>query len=243
MVGYIHFTGRRGRVQLWRHEALGLTVWEARLPGTEESRLARRRIFKGLDRLEGAGCRRLLSPCPLVPHYPLVHTRSLWQAVAAPLALAALREMGLEPRQAVVALHGERMTRSYVRACVLLAREVKALSLSLEREETFCWDLQRELGLPLVEGAGAVTLSFLTGVARPAYFPLGDEDPAVPGFRPFLPGLELPPDCPELPVLAALLEAGRLPLADVQMLPPPSPEKAAGLPSDRSDPALPPFSV
>ncbi|MGM9537260.1 MAG: hypothetical protein ACI3VN_02900 [Candidatus Onthomonas sp.] len=242
-MGYIHFTGRRGRVQLWRHEVLGLTVWEARLPGTEESRLARRRIFRGLDRLEEAGCRRLLSPCPQVPHYPLVHTRSLWQAVAAPLALAALRELGLELRKAVVALHGERMTRSYVRTCVLLAREVKALSLSLEREETFCWDLQRELGLPLVEGAGAVTLSFLPGVARPAYFPLGAEDPSVPGFRPFLPGLELPPDCPELPVLAALLEAGRLPLAEVQVLPPAPPEETAPLLPAPSGAALPPFPV
>lgn len=219
MVGYLHFTGRRGWVQLWRHEALGLTIWEARLPGTAESRPARRRMSKGLDRLEAAGCKRLLLPCPLVPCYPLVHTRSLWQAMAAPLALAALGQLDIDPRQAVVALHGERMTRSYVRTCVLLAREVKALSLSLEREETFCWDLQRELGLPLVEGTGAVTLSFLPGVPRAAYFPLGDEDPAVPGFRLALPGLELPPSCPELPVLAALLEAGRLPLGSVQVVP------------------------
>lgn len=242
MVGYIHFTGRRGLVQLWRHEALGLTVWEALIPGTAESRLARRRVFKGMDKLEAAGCRRLLSPCALLPHYPLVHTRSLWQAAAAPLALAALQEMGLTPREAVVALHGDRMTRSYVRTCVLLAREVKALSLSLEREETFCWDLQRELGLPLVDGGGAVTLSYLPGVARPAYFPLGDEDPAIPGFQPCLPGLELPAGCPETPFLAALLEAGRLPLSELQIRPDSAPDQTAPSLPARSDPA-PPFSV
>lgn len=240
MVGYLHFTGRRGWIQLWRHEALGLTIWEVCLPGTAESRPARRRMAKGLDRLEAAGCRRLLLPCPLVPYYPLVHTRSLWQAMAAPLALAALDQRGIDPRQAVVALHGERMTRNYVRACVLLAREVKALSLSLEREETFCWDLQRELGLPLVEGAGAVTLSFLPGVARAAYFSLGDEDPAVPGFRLTLPGLALPPGCPEAPVLAALLEAGRLPLGSVQVVPEAAPAESVprlAAPASASTPA------
>lgn len=219
MVGYLHFTGRRGWVQLWRHEILGLTLLEARLPGTPEGRLARRRMARGLARLERAGCRRLLTPCPLAPDYPSVHTRSLWQSMAAPLALAALHQRNLEPRQAVVAIHGERMTRNYIRACVLLAREVKALSLSLEREEAFCWNLQQELGLPLVEGGGAVTLSFLPGVSRPAYFALGDEDPSIPGYALHLPGLTLPEGCPQLPVLAALLEAGRLPLASVQVVP------------------------
>lgn len=219
MVGYMHFTGRRGRIQLRQHQALGLTVWEARLPGTAESRLARRRMSKGLDRLEDAGCRRLLSPCPLAPYYPRVHTRSLWQAMAAPLALSSLREQGIDPRRAVVALHGDRMTRTYIRTCMALAREVKALSLSLEREETFCWNLQQELGVPLVEGGGAVTLSFLPGVCRPAYFPLGDEDPDISGFQLVLPGLELPERCPVLPVLAALLDAGRLPLSSAMVVP------------------------
>lgn len=219
MLGYLHFTGGRGWVQLWRHEILGLPILEARLPGSEKSFLARRRMTRGLNQLEHAGCKRLLTPCSLVPYYPMVHTRSLWQTMSAALALAALNEMGLDPRQSVVAIHGDRMSRNYVRTCALLSREVKALSLSLEREETFCWDLQRELGLPLVDGAGAVTLSFLPGISRPGYFSLGDEDPAIPGYTLRLPGLTSPPGCPELAVLAALLEAGRLPLADVQVLP------------------------
>lgn len=221
MIGYLHFTGCRGWAQLWRHEILGLTVLEARLPGTPEGRQARRRMAKGLARLEKAGCRRLLSPCPQAPDFPVVHTRSLWQAMAAPLALAALEQMGVNPRQAVVAFHGDRMTRSYIRTCILLSREVKALSLSLEREDAFCWNLQQELGLPLVEGSGTVTLSFLPGVSRRSYFSLGDEDPVIGGFSLHLPGLQLPPGCPELPVLAALLEAGRLPLSSVQVLPEP----------------------
>lgn len=219
MVGYLHFTGRRGRVRLQSHSVLGMTVWEARLPGGEDGFFARRRMGKGLDRLEDAGCRRLLMACSAAPYYPVVHTRSLWQAMAAPLALAALRANGMEPRQSVVALRGDRMTRSYLRACTALAREVRALSLALEREEALGWDLQQELGIPLVEGAAAVTLSFLPGVCTPGYFALGGEDPKISGFRPVLPGLEPPEGCPALPLLAALLDEGRLPLADVLIVP------------------------
>ncbi|MCD8382994.1 MAG: hypothetical protein LUC30_08825 [Clostridiales bacterium] len=215
MVGYLHFVGRGRRVQVVEHSVLGLAVCEARLPGSPESLLARRRMARGLDRLEEAGCRRLLAPCPLVPYYPTVHTRSLWQAVAAPLVLADLRQRGLEPCRSVVAVRGERMTRCYLRTCQALAREVKALSLSLLRQETFCWNLQQELGVPLVEGGEAATLSFLPGRWRPGFFPVGDDDPTMGGWRLELPGLSLPDGCPPLPTLAALLDAGRLPVGEV----------------------------
>ncbi|MCD7733666.1 MAG: hypothetical protein LUH48_00790 [Clostridiales bacterium] len=219
MVGYLHFVGHGRRVRVAQHDVLGLTVWEARLPGSPESLLARRRMARGLDELEEAGCRRLLAPCPLVPYYPMVHTRSLWQAVAVPLILADLRQRGLEPCRSVVAVRGDRMTRSYLRTCQALAREVKALSLSLLRQETFCWNLQQELGVPLVEGGAAATLSFLPGQWRPGFFPVGDDDPSMGGWRLELPGLTLPDGCPTLPALAALLDAGRLPVGEVLCLP------------------------
>ncbi|MCC8129492.1 MAG: hypothetical protein LIO51_06095 [Clostridiales bacterium] len=215
MVGYLHFVGHGHRVRVTAHNILGLAVWEARLPGSPESMLARRRMAKGLDELEEVGCRRLLAPCPLVPYYPIVHTRRLWQAVAAPLVLAELRQRGLEPCRSVVAVRGERMSRSYLRTCQALAREVKALSLSLLRQEAFCWNLQQELGVPLVEGGAAATLSFLPGHWRPGFFPLGDDDPSIDGWHLELPGLSLPDGCPPLPTLAALLDAGRLPVGEV----------------------------
>lgn len=62
MVGYLHFVGHGRRVRVAQHDVLGLTVWEARLPGSPESLLARRRMARGLDELEEAGCRRLLAP-------------------------------------------------------------------------------------------------------------------------------------------------------------------------------------
>ena len=149
MVGYLHFTGSRGRVQLVPHDVLGLTVCEARLPKAEKSRFAPRRMRKALDRLDRAGCRRLLSPCALMPWYPVVRTRSLWQAMAVPLTLTYLRSQGLDPRRSVVALRGDRMTRSLYKTCLALAGEVSALSLDLRQDDGLVWRLQQELGLPV----------------------------------------------------------------------------------------------
>ena len=139
MVGYLHFTGSRGRVQLVPHDVLGLTVCEARLPKAEKSRFAPRRMRKALDRLDRAGCRRLLSPCALMPWYPVVRTRSLWQAMAVPLTLTYLRSQGLDPRRSVVALRGDRMTRSLYKTCLALAGEVSALSLDLRQDDGLVW--------------------------------------------------------------------------------------------------------
>lgn len=219
MVGYLHYTGRRGHVRLYRHRIQGLTVLEAALPGKEGRFLAKRRAQKGLKLLRQTGCKRLLAPCTEENTFPLVHTRALWQSMAGPLALTELDLQGLEPRRCVVALHSDRPSRSFLRACQLLAREVKALSLSLESSEQMMWQLQQQLGIPLVEGSGDVTLSFLPGVCRKKYFALGNLDPIIPDYRLSLDGLELPEGCPELPLLAALLDAGRLPLASVEIIP------------------------
>ncbi len=219
MLGYLHFTGSRGRVQLVPHDVLGLTVCEARLPKAEKSRFAPRRMRKALDRLDRAGCRRLLSPCALMPWYPVVRTRSLWQAMAVPLTLTYLRSQGLDPRRSVVALRGDRMTRSLYKTCLALAGEVSALSLDLRQDDGLVWRLQQELGLPLVDRAGDVTLAFAPVTAGPGVLPLWAEDPEVAGFHLTLPGLSLPESCPELPVLSALLDEGRLPLHQVLVVP------------------------
>lgn len=219
MVGYLHFTGRDGRVRLVRHQIRGMTVLEGSLPGKGTGLFAARRVAKALRLLEDGGCRRLLSPCPQAPHLPAVHTRSLWQAVAAPLALTELERQGTESRRAVVALHADRASRSFLRTCQLLSRKVKALSISLEQPDRAEWLLQQELGIPLVQGCGDVTVSFLPGVCRPGYFSLGSPDPVIPGYQIRLEGLILPEGCPELPLLAALLDSGRLPLSALQVIP------------------------
>ena len=206
-------------MQIVPHDILGLTVLEARLPKAPESRFARRRTLRALDWLDRAGCRRLLVSCPLMPRYPAVHSRSLWQAMAVPLALAYLREKGLEPRRSVVALHSDRMTRSLYRTCVALAGEVSALSLSVRQDDGLIWRLQQELGLPLVDRPGDVTLSFHPGAGQPGFFSLGSDDLEIDHFRLTFPGLTLPEGCPELPVLAALLDAGRLPLHQMLVVP------------------------
>lgn len=221
MVGYLYHTGARGRVRLESYSVRGLTVLSARLPGTAERRGDRRRTARALRLLGRAGCRRLLAPCALDPALPVVHTGHLWQAMAVPLALAALRQRGIPPERAVLALRGDRPTRPYRQACLQLARQVRALCLQLEGGETLGWQLQRQLGVPLLPAEeAALTLSFCPGGgSESACLCLGGEDPAVDGFTLDLPGLALPPGCPTLPLLAALLDAGRLPLEEVQVLP------------------------
>ena len=176
-------------------------------------------FYRLFDRLDRAGCRRLLSPCALMPWYPVVRTRSLWQAMAVPLTLTYLRSQGLDPRRSVVALRGDRMTRSLYKTCLALAGEVSALSLDLRQDDGLVWRLQQELGLPLVDRAGDVTLAFAPVTAGSGVLPLWAEDPEVAGFHLTLPGLSLPESCPELPVLSALLDEGRLPLYQVLVVP------------------------
>lgn len=219
MVGYLHFTAHRGRVRLETHQVLGMNVFEVRLPGREDQRSASKRVQKGLRLLENAGCKRLLAPCSEPSPLPLVHTRALWQTMAPALALADLQSQGLDPRRSVAALCSDRLSRSFLRTCRLLSREVKALSISLDGSDRLEWQLQQELGIPLIQGGGDVTLSFLPGVCRKHYYSLGNADPVIPDCQIMLEGLCLPDGCPTLPLLAALLDSGRLPLSQLYLVP------------------------
>lgn len=219
MVGYYRFTGGRSKSLLLAHTVLGMTVLEARIPGKPDGYFAKRRILRALDRLESAGCGRLLISCPLRPEFPVITTRSLWQSMAAPVAIAALRSQGKDPLRCVVGIQADRPSRSVIRACVALSREVRALALSRRAERLLGWKLEQTFGVPLVSGGEDVTLSFLPGVSTPERFALGEQNPVIPGFTLAVPDLELPEGCPPLPLLAALLEQGRLPLYRVAVIP------------------------
>jgi hypothetical protein len=195
-----------------------MTVLEARMPGKPDGYFAKGRTLRGLDRLEAAGCRRLLIPCPLRPAFPVISNRSLWQAMAAPLALAALRSQGKDPRRCVVGIQADRPSRAVIRTCVMLSHEVRALALSHTAEQLLGWKLEQTFGVPLASGGEDVTLSFLPGVSTPERFALGEEQVVIPGFTLTVPGLEPPEGCPMVPLLSALLEQGRLPLSRVAVI-------------------------
>lgn len=215
MLGYYHFTGAGGRTRLIPHAVRGMEVLELRLPGSADGFLASRRLARGMDRLERAGCRRLLIPCATRPGLEAVTTRDLWQRVSGRLAIAALEGRHLVPGQAVVGIHAQRLSRNLLRCCGYLAPRVRALALSPPAERLLGWELERTYGLPLVASGAQVTLSFAPGISSRNCFALGVANPVIPGFTLTLPGLEPPEGCPELPLLAALLLQGRLPGAEV----------------------------
>lgn len=219
LVGWIHRCGSRGRVRLERYEVLGMEVFAVCLPGREGGLLERRRLRRGLELLEQRGCRKLLAPCPAAPALCVVHTRSLWQAMAGPLALSSLDAQGVAPDERVVAIHADRLSRPLLRCCQYLAPRVRALALSPEAQSLLGWRLERCFGLPAVERRAQVSLSFLPGQGGPYRFMLGEEDPVIQGCRLALPGLEPPPGCPDTALLAALLDEGRLPLSQVEVRP------------------------
>ncbi len=213
MVGYLAHTGAGGRVHLTVYQVRGLTLFAARLPGWAGGRAARRRTARALHLLGRAGCRRLLAPCALDPALPVVHTGALWRALAAPLALAALDLEGISRQEAVVALEFDRVTRPVLLACRQLARTVRALALPAGCDASLGWQLQREGGVALLPAEEAsLTLSFFPELeAAEGRLCLGGEDPALSGrFALRLPGMGAPPDAPSVPLLAALLDAGRL---------------------------------
>jgi hypothetical protein len=139
--------------------------------------------------------------------------------VAGPLAVAALAAQGLVPGRSVVGIEAQRTSRSLLRCCQYLSTRVRALALFGGAEGLLSWELERSYGLPLADGGEQVFLSFLPGVSSPGRFYLGGDSPQVPGFTLALPGVEPPGGCPVLPLFAALLEQGRLPVSQLLILP------------------------
>ena len=136
------------------------------------------------------------------------------QAIAVPLALAALRRAGILRVRATVALSGPRVSRPLFAAAERLCPQVRHLVVDVpgEGEELAAW-LREEYGAAVLRPGGAapdVTLAFGPG---------GEERGRV--LR--LYGLKclannspipeeggLPPDLAPLPLLSLLWECGRL---------------------------------
>lgn len=218
MLGRLVWTGeRRPRIYLREEHIRGLTILRAELPGHPDSRGAEGRRSKGLRRLERAGAHRLLLPeqeAGLEPGINPVITRPLWQQMAAPLAVTAIAAAGAQPERTVVALRSEQVTQPVFHTCCRLMGAVRALSLSVPGGgEELAWWLERHYGVPVLAEGGDVTLCFSPDDPGADRFLLGEEQPAPAGYTVALkegcPAL-IPEDCPTLPLLAALLEEGKV---------------------------------
>lgn len=226
MIGILELTEERGRRPVLTQERLlGLRCVRAAVPVPQrmgEAR-ARRRVEKGARVLERAGARRVLTRTGF-PYWDELRQNGLrpvevegfCQALAAPLALAALRRREIPPTRAAVTLSGPSMSRALLQAAETLCPQVRYLSVDVpgEGERLARW-LWKEYGAAvLCSGAGQkadVALCFGPGEARgETVFSLYGPAPDLAGFFPVPP--EAPPEeeLDPLPLLSLLWEEGRL---------------------------------
>ena len=153
---------------------------------------------QGAAALYRAGVRRALTAEDF-PDWPALEGQGLrsvdpepfCQAIAVPLALAALRRAGILRVRATVALSGPRVSRPLFAAAERLCPQVRHLVVDVpgEGEELAAW-LREEYGAAVLRLYG------------PA--------PGLAGLRPIPEEGGLPPDLAPLPLLSLLWECGRL---------------------------------
>lgn len=210
-----------GRSRVRRTELYGLPVLRASLRPT--GWWGQWRMERALRALQTRGVRTVLLPSDFDRWETLealglrpVDPVPLLQAAAGPLALALLARAGIAPTQATVALRGERAGPELRRAAELLCPQVRQLVIDAPRGGTaLAEDLRRRFGVPLLprETAGDVGVLFSPGSVGTDRQTLRLSSPApdLAGLRLSLPGLE-EKDREKLPLLAALWQAGRLPV-------------------------------
>ena len=192
LVGIVALEERRGRRPVVTEErVLGLRCLRVSVPVRPGLREDRRKRLRSVD------------PEPFC------------QAIAVPLALAALRRAGILRVWATVALSGPRVSRPLFAAAARLCPQVRHLVVDVpgEGEELAAW-LREEYGAAVLRPGGAapdVTLAFGPGgEERGTVLRLYGPAPGLAGLRPILEEGGLPPDLAPLPLLSLLWECGRL---------------------------------
>ena len=225
LVGIVALEERRGRRPVVTEErVLGLRCLRVSVPvrpGLREDR-RKRRAEQGAAALYRAGVRRALTAEDF-PDWPTLEGQGLrsvdpepfCQAIAVPLALAALRRAGILRVRATVALSGPRVSRPLFAAAERLCPQVRHLVVDVpgEGEELAAW-LREEYGAAVLRPGGAapdVTLAFGPGgEERGTVLRLYGPVPGLAGLRPTPEEGGLPPDLAPLPLLSLLWECGRL---------------------------------
>lgn len=229
MLGYLQLVDQKGRrPTLDETEILGLRLLRASvpvLPGLRQERIDRR-IAKAAALLADEGVRRVLtqenfSRWAILKMRGLkrVDTWPLCQAMAAPLALAALKKQRFSPEQSVVALRGNRVNRAFYQAALELCAHVRALIIEAPSGgPALAKYLHEEYGVPILEGGRAeLAVNFSPGSFEKTAqtLCLFDPEPILSGLNILLPGRELPGSFETLPLLSALWETGKIDLSDL----------------------------
>ena len=167
LVGIVALEERRGRRPVVTEErVLGLRCLRVSVPvrpGLREDR-RKRRAEQGAAALYRAGVRRALTAEDF-PDWPALEGQGLrsvdpepfCQAIAVPLALAALRRAGILRVRATVALSGPRVSRPLFAAAARLCPQVRHLVVDVpgEGEELAAW-LREEYGAAVLRGRESI---------------------------------------------------------------------------------------
>ena len=203
-----------------------LRVSVLRREGTPEW-LLRRRVRAVGRKLARAGVRRVIWP-ESFPYGEIlgeegvfpVETLALWQGLAAKLAWRALEARGIPAGEERVAVCADHLTAAVRQTVETLLRRCRRVSLDApDPEGAFARQLWRSLGAALLTGeAGAdVRLLFSRRPERPGDIPLfpGARGPDVPLRLPKKWEERIPAGVRRDQLIAALLAAGRLPVAEI----------------------------
>lgn len=235
MVGRVVFqTVKRPKLVLSAETVAGLALLRAEVAapaGLREDRLERR-VDRAAAQLARRGVRRVLAEkdfswWPVLAERGLgpVEVGPLAQAMAAPLALAALRRLGVEAETATVALRGRRVSRPMFRAAEELCGAVRRLAIAApEGGESLANYLRAQFGMPVLGAEGAraaqVTVCFSPDAGERQGFPL-----ELWGVTPELGGLGLSCalDLPggeeeKLRLLTLLWESGRIGTGEIAVI-------------------------
>lgn len=227
MLGRIVFSQDR-KVALHREMLNGLPFECVSLSARNPTR---RQIRKAARLLSRAGVRRVIAPselpcwpelerCGIIPVDPV----PFLQALAVPLALAALSQIGVSPLHATAVLAGNRTSKAFCDAAISLCPLIQRLVILAPSGGDLLADyLRREYGLPLLKQCPSPHLALL--------FSEPETEFDAPALRLYTPtpdilGISIKPqkhfadeDLEDLPFLAVLWETGRLALRDIAVFP------------------------
>ena len=213
---YAYFViNRRWGLRFWWEEVLGMPLLRVELPRKKTTR-TESKLHRALYRLR---VHQVLNHPPgwdadALP--PLNATRPLWLAKASECALLLMNRKGIFPADAVVELRGNRFTPECRRFVTALLPHVQGFHFATPADEGLLWFLQREFGLSPIPRHGDLSVSF-SPASPQADLPLGDQRPRIPGLELTADAVVCSGDCPMEPLLAALLEQGRLRKNDIDV--------------------------
>lgn len=206
MNAYFFPTNRR-RVKFFLEAVRGMPLLRVELPGRLSHRSCAK-VIRCFDRYRVHQTFNGPGDWPGSALPPLSDTRSLWTAKAADAAALILEHRGRPPQQAKVELYSDRFGPREAQLIGRLLPRFRDLTLSLPVPEEYLWLLQQQYGVTPSAGAGDLSLC-LAPAERAHSLDLWFRQPQPRGLEWTAAEVEVPPDCPAQPLLAALVEQGR----------------------------------